>query len=144
MGRRKTRVPRTVGELPGYEVIEQMAARGHREIDIARRLGIMSWSTWTRIKDEDPKALAALEAGRGVEHDRLYGRLFEKAMRGDTIALLFLLKTRHNYNDRPEPAPVQAAVQINMPSPLGLEDYTRLIAQVKPVTLVEGEVASDG
>ncbi len=144
MGRRRKRVPPKLDGRSGYEIITEMASRGHREIDIARRLGIMSLSTWARVKDRDPKALAALEAGRGVEHDRLFGKLYEKALAGDIVALLFLLKTRHGYNDRPEPAPVQAAIQINLPPALGPEDYRKLVADVKPVAVVEGEVSRDG
>lgn len=111
-----------------YSRIENMAANGHPEYAICRALNIGSPHTWSRIKKEDERAVAALEAGRAAEHQALYGKLYEKAMNGETVALLFLLKTRHGYVEGEKPAePGRVQVTFNLPAPLKPEQYGRTI-----------------
>ncbi|MEJ1339417.1 MAG: hypothetical protein RPU34_10420 [Candidatus Sedimenticola sp. (ex Thyasira tokunagai)] len=115
-----------------YEVIRDMAARGCREIDIARASGV-SYNTWMRIKDEDPRALDALEEGRGIEHQKLVGALFEAAMKGNAIAAMFLLKTRHGYR---EGFTVEhnsnVKISVELPAALSADQYTRVIEHQTP------------
>jgi hypothetical protein len=124
-------VSRTKKLLPkdGLEKIRDLSSKGHSEKDIARALG-MSASTWTRIKDENPEAQDALDAGRSIEHLALYGKLYEKAMGGDIVALLFLLKCRHGYRETLD-ITQSNAVQIifAIPGALDPAEYAKLISQ---------------
>ncbi|MDQ2696444.1 MAG: hypothetical protein M3Z21_13935 [Pseudomonadota bacterium] len=81
-----------------YDIIEKMAARGCRELDIARSIGLGDKS-WPRILKEDPKAAEAFDKGRGQAHDVLMGQLFKKALDGDTACLLFALKVLFGYRE---------------------------------------------
>jgi hypothetical protein len=126
-------MPRVKKLLPkgGLEKIRDLSSKGHSEKDIARALG-MSASTWTRIKDENPEAQDALDAGRSVEHLALFGRLYQKAMDGDIVALLFLLKCRHGYREQADPALFNSVqVIFAIPGALDPADYAKLIGQPK-------------
>ncbi|MBY0506445.1 MAG: hypothetical protein K2X03_21180 [Bryobacteraceae bacterium] len=46
-----------------------------------------------------PPFAAAVKAGRQIEHDALVNKLTELALGGSVTALIFALKSRHNYND---------------------------------------------
>jgi hypothetical protein len=113
----------------GLAKIRDLASRGHSEKDIARALG-MAPNTWTRLKDENPEAQDALDEGRSVEHLALYGRLYEKAMGGDIVALLFLLKCRHGYRETLDVTQTNA-VQIifQVPAALDPAEYAKLITK---------------
>jgi hypothetical protein len=124
---------RTKKLLPkgGLEKIRDLASHGHSEKDIARALG-MAPSTWTRLKDENPEAQDALDAGRSVEHLALYGKLYEKAMGGDIVALLFLLKCRHGYRELADFPQNAAQIIISLPAAATLETYKPLVVGHKP------------
>jgi hypothetical protein len=115
-GRRKT-IP--ASKLP---LITQLAARGVREKDIGRACD-MSRDTWTRYRNANPEVAAAFEAGRQVMHDALVGKLYEKAMGGDTIALIFALKCFFGYRENAEVPELRAQVVINLPGAAALSDY---------------------
>ena len=126
-------MPRVKKLLPkgALEKIRDLSSKGHSEKDIARALG-MSASTWTRIKDENPEAQDALDAGRSIEHLALYGKLYEKAMGGDIVALLFLLKCRHGYRETLDVTQTNAVqVIFAIPGALGPAEYAKLIGQPK-------------
>jgi hypothetical protein len=114
----------------GYKLIRELAANGAREQDIAQALR-MNLRTWMRIKAEDEKALAAWEAGRAVEHEALRGALFEKAIKGNIAAAIFLLKARHGYRERDEAGAggERVTVEFKLPAPLAPEQYVELIKQ---------------
>jgi hypothetical protein len=123
---------RTKKLLPkgGLEKIRDLASRGHSERDIARALG-MAPNTWTRLKDENPEAQDALDAGRSVEHLALYGKLYSKAVDdGDIVALLFLLKCRHGYRETLDITQTNAVqVIFQIPAALAPEEYAKLITK---------------
>ena len=122
MSRTKKLIPRD-----GLAKIRDMASRGHTEKDIARALG-MSATTWTRIKGDEPAAQDALDEGRSIEHSALYGKLYEKAMAGDIVALLFLLKCRHNYRETVDVTQTNAVqITFQIPGALDPADYAKLI-----------------
>jgi hypothetical protein len=113
----------------GLEKIRDLASRGHTEKDVARALG-MSASTWTRLKNETPEAQDALDQGRSVEHLKLYGKLMEKAMNGDIIAILFALKTRHGYRELVDVSQVNAVqIVFQIPAALDPAEYAKLITK---------------
>ena len=83
-------------------MITKLAARGVREKDIARAVDV-SEPTWLSLKRDFPEVQAAVDAGRQVMHDALVGKLYEKAMAGDTIALLFAMKVMFGYRENEPP-----------------------------------------
>lgn len=103
-------------------LITQLAARGVREKDIARAVD-MSADTWVRCRDVQPEVANAFEAGRQAMHDALVGKLYEKAMHGDTIALIFALKIFYGYRDNAEVQELRAQVVINLPGATSLDKY---------------------
>jgi len=109
-------------------IIKDIASRGCSEKTIAHALGI-AWGTWTRWREDYPELKAAYEQGRAVEHDTLVGVLFEKAVKGDTTAAMFLLKCRHNYRDGGITVEDnrQIKVGIMLPQSLKPEQYQRII-----------------
>lgn len=46
-----------------------------------------------------PEIRAAFERSKGIEYSKLVGMLYEKAMAGDSVCAMFLLKVRHNARD---------------------------------------------
>jgi hypothetical protein len=122
MGRRKKTLPTN-----GLETITELAERGVTETDIAKALG-MSFDTWLRIKTENEEAKHALEAARAIEKDQLVGMLFDKAMKGDSTAAMFLLKTRHGYLEGKQHVSAnQVNVQITLP---GAKDESQYLKEV--------------
>ena len=120
-GRKRKQLP-----TDGHALITVLAAKGNRERDIAAHCG-MSHVTWTRRKAEDPSIEEALEAGRAIWHNQLVGKLHSKAMKGDTVALLFLLKTRFGYREGDSPQESRPTITINLPGSLDAAQYAKAI-----------------
>jgi hypothetical protein len=112
----------------GLAKITDLASRGFSEKDIARSLG-MAPGTWTRIKTEDPAAQDALDEGRSVEHQAIYGTLFAKAIAGDTLACMYLLNTRFGYREKPDVTQANVQIVFQIPGALDPVEYARLIAK---------------
>jgi hypothetical protein len=113
----------------GLAKITDLASRGFSERDISRALGV-SQSTFTRFKSEDEAVQDALDAGRSIEHLALYGKLYEKAMGGDIVALLFLLKCRHGYRETLDITQTNAVqIVFQIPAALAPDDYAKLITK---------------
>jgi hypothetical protein len=68
---------------------------------VAKALGV-SVKTLRRLIDEDPELADAADAAREQEEADLRDALMASALKGDTVAALFLLKSRHGYVDRPD------------------------------------------
>jgi hypothetical protein len=108
------------------------AARGLRLDDAAARLGI-SRRTLGRIFEVDPRAAQAWALGRAELHEELIGTLIAKAKRGDTVALLFSLKTLYGYREG-EPldgGEQRSLVTINLAAAATPEQYAKLI-EIRP------------
>jgi hypothetical protein len=69
------------------------------ETGIARSLGI-NYRTWMRIRDEDDRVASALAEARKMEEEELVALLLDRARKGETVPLLFALKSRHGYRDQ--------------------------------------------
>jgi hypothetical protein len=92
--------------------------RGVSEVRIARSLGL-NYRTWMRIRAEDERIASALAETRRLEEDELVALLMDKARSGETTALIFALKSRHNYRDQGAPlatAEQRVNVTINLPA----------------------------
>lgn len=116
-------------------IIERAAADGCTRTLIANALGVGKGKLreWLESPEHGPALQAALAAGKEAEHDRLVGLLMAaangaKTFKGNLVAILFLLKTRHAY--REGEALVQNSVSINyqLPAPLSVNDYLKSVA----------------
>ncbi len=120
-----------------YVIVAAMSARGFRQSDVAKRLGV-AHDTWARIRDRDPRALEAFEAGRAELHEELISKLLEKARDGNVPCLLFSLKILFGYREN-SPVEVEHThnVRIELPAALPADRYE----PPKLVPAVETEVA---
>ena len=121
-------------------IIEQAAANGCTRSVIAHALGVGRGKLreWLASPEHGPALQAAMSLGKEAEHDRLVGLLMQaahdaKAMKGSIVACLFLLKTRHGYQEGQ--ALVQNSVSINyqLPAPLSVDDYLKAVAPGLPL-----------
>lgn len=104
---------------------------GKSEIEIAKALRL-SFPTWKRIREEDPKAYSAWAAGRAEEEVHLVEKLKEAVTDKsiNAIPCMFLLKTRHGYREN---SPIDqkdqqgAQININLPASLSIDQYSKLI-----------------
>lgn len=127
-GRRPTKIAKR--DLPA---ISKLAARGVREGDISRWLGV-SGPTWQRIKRDQQEVQDALDAGRQKMHDALIGKLYERAMAGETVPLLFILKARFGYREGDElGGSAQPQITINLPGAVPLAQYVERVHDALPV-----------
>jgi hypothetical protein len=69
--------------------------------EIARALGT-TVKTLKRLIDDDPSLTNAADSAKDQEEAELRDCLMAMARKGDTVAALFLLKSRHGYVDRPD------------------------------------------
>lgn len=112
-----------------YGRIEEMAARGLSERQIASELGVAA-RTWHAVKQRDQRAAEALSIGRGREESALVGSLYKSATeKGNVTAAIFLLKARHQYIDQPQPHAAENKVEVTfqIPAPLSRGRYKKLI-----------------
>jgi len=115
-------------------IIQELGSRGCSEKSIAYALGT-SADTWRRWKEDYPEILEAFEQARAVEHDSLVGVLYDKAMGGDSIAAMFLLKSRHGYRDGGVTIEDNRNVKIGimLPQSLNPEQYQQIISTTAKV-----------
>lgn len=135
-----TRTKKKLGRPPlkppanAIEIIAETACRGCSEKSVAFALGV-SFDTWLRWREDHPELKQALDKARSVEHDKLVGVLFEKAMAGDSVAAMFLLKCRHNYRDGGVTIEDNRSVKIGvmLPASLNAEQYKQIICGAQEV-----------
>ena len=109
------------------EKITRLAERGVAETEIAKALGV-SFPTWARWKNEIDQIGDALQEARAIEEEKLTGMLFDKAMKGDSTAAMFLLKTRHGYLEGKQHVNAnQVNVQISVPGSMDADQYQKSI-----------------
>ena len=110
------------------EIITDVASRGCAERSIALALGI-NYQTWQRWREDHPELKEAYQNARAVEHDALVGILYEKAIAGDSIAAMFLLKCRHNYRDGGITIEDNRQIKLGimLPQSLNAEQYKQII-----------------
>ena len=102
------------------------------ETKICKALG-MSYQTWKRILKHDPDAKALWTEALAIERDAVVGKLYDRAMEGDTNAARFLLGARHNMRESGDTAGAEgrSSVTINLPGSMSAKQYEKLI-QVEP------------
>jgi hypothetical protein len=95
-------------------IVEDMAGRGATLDDIACVIGI-SPRTLDRWQKHD-EVKFAYKRGRAIAKDNMARTLYEKAMAGDTIAMIFWLKAQGGWSDRQSEAVQEMPeVEIYMP-----------------------------
>jgi hypothetical protein len=95
-------------------MVEDMAGRGAILDDIACVIGISPRTLDRWLKHEDVRF--AYKRGRAIAKDNVARTLYEKAMEGDTIAMIFWLKAQAGWTDKQaEVAQEMPDVQIYMP-----------------------------
>ncbi len=79
--------------------IRSLAAAGSTYVGIAKRFRV-SKDTLTRWLEDDPTLAESFEQGKDEERSKLHNALSVKALNGDIVAAMFLLKSRHKYDDK--------------------------------------------
>jgi len=125
---RPTGRPKRQPPANAIEIIKSIASRGCSEKTICATFGL-SWETWVRWREEFPEIKEAYDQARAVEHDSLVGVLFDKALKGDIVAAMFLLKCRHNYRDGGITIEDNRNVKIGimLPQSLNADQYQQII-----------------
>jgi hypothetical protein len=115
--------PRKLAPADAAKRIEKLAKRGFQKSDVATALGVDP-KTLRAWFEEDERLQIAFDKGKGHERDKLHRNLVRKAMKGDTIANLFLLKTCHGYRENSPPEAGNVTnVLINIPGPRPMSDF---------------------
>jgi hypothetical protein len=80
---------------------------------------------------QDPEFAAAVKSGRQYEHDSLYNKLVELALKGNPACLIFALKARHNYNDSGNGTATvvenKVAITFQLPDAMKPEQYLKAL-----------------
>lgn len=89
----------------GLTLLKGWARQGQRDVDIARHIGI-NVATLYGWKNRFPEIDGALKKGKEVVDFAVENALLNKALGGDTTAMIFWLKNRmpKHWRDRPEAA----------------------------------------
>jgi hypothetical protein len=95
-------------------IVEDMSGRGARLDDIACVIGISPRTLDRWLKHDDVKL--AYKRGKAVAVDDVSRTLYQKALDGDTVAMIFYLKAQAGWSDKQnEQAQEMPDVQIYMP-----------------------------
>jgi hypothetical protein len=95
-------------------IVEDMSGRGARLDDIACVIGISPRTLDRWLKHDDVKL--AYKRGKAVAVDDVSRTLYQKALDGDTVAMIFYLKAQAGWSDKQVEQPQEMPdVQIYMP-----------------------------
>jgi hypothetical protein len=95
-------------------IVEDMSGRGARLDDIACVIGISPRTLDRWLKHDDVKL--AYKRGKAVAVDDVSRTLYQKALDGDTVAMIFYLKAQAGWSDKQNEQPQEMPdVQIYMP-----------------------------
>ena len=83
------------------EAAEESAARGLSESQVADALGV-SRATLLRRKKDDEAFDAAIKRGKAPGIQRISNALFEAAIEGSVPAMIFYMKARAGWSDKPK------------------------------------------
>jgi len=127
----------------GLERIKQLASEGHTQTSISYALGLAR-DGLQRLKKRPGGDLIekAIHEGKAKEQHSLHSKLYEKAMAGEVVPLIFLLKARHGYVEASEQQlPQSLNVQITLPGAASPKQYSKIIEGevVKPKLLETDE-----
>ncbi len=110
----------------GIATVRRLAAAGCNKKVIATELGL-SVGAFYRVLERQEDAREALDIGTGLEEAHLVNLLRIAADKGNVIAAMFLLKTRHGYLEGSAPTTV-VPIQITLPGALTPQQYAERLA----------------
>ena len=118
MGRPRLKPPPGAAKL-----IEKLVAEGRGVVGVARALNANA-QTVREWLAEQPELQRAYEFGREAERQHLHSLLRAKAEKGNIIAALFLLKSRHGYTEGTEGgASAKVNITLSLPGAMKPSDY---------------------
>lgn len=83
----------------GYEAIRAASANGKDLASIARQVLNISPQTFATMRQRDAYAQECVEVGRALMSDELHDILMTKARDGETVAAIFLARSRAGWNN---------------------------------------------
>ncbi len=119
--------PKAIITPAGVEVVREMAGRGYGKPSLARKLGLGSAAFYRCLKDQ-PEVADAYAEGKAKEEEFLVGKLRTAADKGNIVAAIFLLKSRHGYVEGAPPDTSRTNVIINLPDAMSEEAYMRMVS----------------
>jgi hypothetical protein len=103
--------------------VRTLAACGFTKQGVGQHFGV-SLPTFSRWMDEDQELQEAFNSGCEDERQSLHNALYRKAMNGDTVASIFLLKSRHGYREGDQSDQSnKVAIVFNLPGAATKEHY---------------------
>ncbi len=125
----------------GYAATREASANGKDLASIARQVLNIDPSAYASLRKRDPLAQECVEVGRALMSDELHDILMSDARNGNTVAAIFLARSRAGWNNDAgaiEGMPVktvnvQQNININLVEPMTPEEL-RALTQV-PVNL---------
>ncbi|MGQ0455481.1 MAG: hypothetical protein ACT4OU_00320 [Hyphomicrobium sp.] len=114
----------------GLSLIQRLSSDGLQLVSIAEAVGL-SKDTFIELRRRQPEAQECIDRGRSRVVGELTNVLIEKARKGDTVALLFALKTIGGFREGVPVEGASPAVQVNItiPEPLAPEQVMKIIGQ---------------
>lgn len=117
-GRRRKNPPKDAAAR-----VQELAKEGYSIKGIAARLGA-GVELFSRWRDENPDIQHALDEGREHEHSELFNSLYGAAKKGNVVAAIFLLKTRHGYREGAEGELAnRVTINFQLPGALPLDQF---------------------
>ncbi len=117
----------------GLALVQRLAREGLQLVSIAEAVGV-SKDAFIELRRRQPEAQECIDRGRSRVVGELTNVLIEKARKGDTVALLFALKTIGGFREGVPVEGASPAVQVNItiPEPLAPEQVLKIIGQEPP------------
>lgn len=107
--------------------IAALAAAGHNVVGIARAMNV-SEGTLRRWMEESPSVADAFVQGKDAERHMLHSGLVKSAKRGNIVAAMFLLKSRHGYREGDQSdAANKVSITFALPGAVKPEDFFKVI-----------------
>lgn len=121
----------------GYALVERMSAAGCSQGTVAKGLGMPLRTFQDRLDPNngayDADLRNAYETGGAELETELVKSLADQAREGNTVAAMFLLKSKRKFVDRhiaPAQAPDRPTVNIVLPAPATAEELAKLTQQM--------------
>lgn len=114
----------------GLDLVQRLSNEGNPLGSIAEALGVDK-TCFQAIRKRQPEVQEAIDRGRSRVVGELTSLLLTKARKGDTVALLFALKTIGGFREgTPVEGASSPAVQVNItiPEPLPAHEVMKIIA----------------